>query len=59
MEIVQGYGSVSYPPVLNFNGVGDYLAAHNLLRAHAKAYHLYDKEFRQIQNGKNGTFIAI
>ncbi|XP_015670739.1 klotho [Protobothrops mucrosquamatus] len=29
-----------------------YKAAHNLLKAHAKAWHLYDKKFRKIQNGK-------
>jgi len=29
-----------------------YTAGHNLLRAHAKAWHLYDKEFRRSQKGK-------
>lgn len=53
-EVVQGYGSDSYPPVLNLHGVGDYQAAHNLLRAHAKAYHVYNDEFRLEQNGKIG-----
>uniref|UniRef100_A0A7M4EEY5 Klotho n=1 Tax=Crocodylus porosus TaxID=8502 RepID=A0A7M4EEY5_CROPO len=29
-----------------------YTAGHNLLKAHAKAWHLYDKEFRRSQKGK-------
>ncbi|XP_007420866.1 klotho [Python bivittatus] len=29
-----------------------YKAAHNLLKAHAKAWHLYDKKFRKTQKGK-------
>ncbi|CAM4405955.1 klotho isoform X1 [Lepidochelys kempii] len=29
-----------------------YSAGHNLLKAHAKAWHLYDKEFRRFQKGK-------
>ncbi|XP_053168401.1 klotho [Hemicordylus capensis] len=29
-----------------------YKAVHNLLRAHAKAWHLYDKQFRKTQKGK-------
>jgi beta-galactosidase len=31
-----------------------YLAGHHLLLAHAKAYHVYDKEFRPNQKGKIG-----
>ncbi|XP_075215248.1 lactase/phlorizin hydrolase-like [Lycorma delicatula] len=54
LEVVQGYGDKEYPPVLDIHGVGEYLAAHTLLRAHAKAYHVYDKEFRSSQNGKIG-----
>ena len=40
-------------PGLNFPGVGDYLAGHTVLQAHARAYHLYDKEFRAKFNGKD------
>ncbi|XP_015118434.1 myrosinase 1 isoform X2 [Diachasma alloeum] len=31
-----------------------YLCAHNVLKAHARAYHIYDEEFRTIQKGKIG-----
>ncbi|XP_063932902.1 myrosinase 1-like isoform X2 [Zophobas morio] len=33
-------------------GIAEYLCAHNIVKAHAEAYHIYDKEFRHIQKGK-------
>ncbi|RZC33946.1 myrosinase 1-like, partial [Asbolus verrucosus] len=36
------------------NGVIEYLCSYNLLKAHAETYHIYDREFRHIQNGKVG-----
>lgn len=40
-----------FAPGLDMNGIGEYLAAHTVLKAHAKAYHLYDNEFRSSQKG--------
>ncbi|KXJ21201.1 cytosolic beta-glucosidase [Exaiptasia diaphana] len=40
------------PEVKAESGEGTYQAAHNMLLAHAKAWHVYDKEFRPSQNGK-------
>lgn len=51
LEVIGGYGSQHYAPYYNYHGVADYLAAHNLIRAHAKAYHIYDSEFRAKQSG--------
>ena len=34
-----------------------YLRAHNLLKAHARTYHIYDKEFRSKQNGIIGLVL--
>lgn len=48
-----GYGSDFFAPAVNMPGVGEYLAAHTVLKAHAKAYHLYDDEYREIQKGTN------
>lgn len=31
-----------------------YLAAHTLIKAHARAYHIYDDNYRQSQGGKIG-----
>ncbi|KPJ12244.1 Myrosinase 1 [Papilio machaon] len=52
-----GYGDDTLAPLLNIKGVADYLCAKNLLLAHAKAYHIYDKEFRPSHGGK--IFIAL
>ena len=43
---------------MNSTGRGEYLCAHNMLKAHARAYHIYDKEFRPSQNGSVGIVIA-
>lgn len=41
-------------PVLNSHGIAEYLCTHTLLKAHARAYHVYDEEFRSTQNGQVG-----
>lgn len=41
-----GYGSQISAPAIVSPGVGVYLAAHNLLKAHAEVYHLYKDEFK-------------
>ena len=33
---------------------GMYLAAHTVIKAHARAYHLYDDKYRETQKGKIG-----
>ncbi|CAG9856928.1 unnamed protein product [Phyllotreta striolata] len=48
-----GYGEGSIAPgVSNGPGVNDYICGHNLLKAHAEAYHLYDEVYRSSQDGK-------
>ncbi|XP_013394024.1 lactase-phlorizin hydrolase-like [Lingula anatina] len=49
-----GYGVAAFAP--RKNGPGDlaYISAHNLIKAHAKAYHEYDDNFRASQNGTIG-----
>ncbi|KAI5644439.1 glycosyl hydrolase family 1 domain-containing protein [Phthorimaea operculella] len=49
-----GYGGTYFVPALASYGVGDYLCTHYILLAHARVYHLYDKEFRPTQNGQIG-----
>ncbi|PZC77129.1 hypothetical protein B5X24_HaOG203683 [Helicoverpa armigera] len=55
----EGYGSNTKAPILNATGVGTYLCAKHLVLAHAKAYHLYDKEFRASQGGECGITISV
>lgn len=35
-----------------------YVAAHNMLLAHGKAYRMYEKEFKKIQNGAE-NFLGV
>lgn len=46
-----GYGLGNMPPNVKDPGYGPYIVAHNLIKAHAKAYHTYDDKYRQSQGG--------
>lgn len=46
-----GYGGGYFAPGIVSNGVGEYVCAKNVLLAHARAFRIYDKEFRQKQKG--------
>ncbi|CAF4813780.1 unnamed protein product [Pieris macdunnoughi] len=46
-----GYGDDAMAPMLNMKGVAEYMCSKNLLMAHATAYHIYDKEYRDKWNG--------
>nr|CAD7448184.1 unnamed protein product [Timema bartmani] len=41
-----------FAPAVDAPDVGNYLASATILKAHARAYHLYDDEFRAEQNGR-------
>ena len=42
----------------NISDIGQYICGHNTLKAHARAYHIYDKEFRPQQKGKIGIILT-
>lgn len=46
-----GYEGAGLAPGVLSLGIGGYVCAKNILLAHAKAYHMYDKEFRSKQQG--------
>jgi len=50
-----GYGLGILAPGVEKPEVGAYEVAHNLIKAHAKAWHTYDKEFRSKQKGEHGA----
>ncbi|CAG9860118.1 unnamed protein product [Phyllotreta striolata] len=52
-----GYAALGDAPFINSSGIGEYLCTHNLLKAHAETYHMYNKEFRDKQNGHIGITI--
>lgn len=54
-----GYEGTIFAPGLNSTGIGGYMAAHNLIKAHARAYHLYEKHYRSKQKGKPRFRILI
>jgi lactase-phlorizin hydrolase len=48
---VFGYGAGSAPPGMHGIGTYVYQAAHNVLRAHAKAYRIYQSRYQNQQGG--------
>ncbi|XP_074130211.1 cytosolic beta-glucosidase-like [Sminthopsis crassicaudata] len=46
------YEKGAFPPGVPNPGIGAYQAAHNMIKAHAKAWHSYDSLFRKKQNGQ-------
>ncbi|KAF7660856.1 hypothetical protein LDENG_00274200 [Lucifuga dentata] len=46
-----GYGLGQIPPNIIKPGDAPYRVAHNLIKAHAKAYHTYDEKYRKSQGG--------
>uniref|UniRef100_A0A3B3XTR6 Uncharacterized protein n=1 Tax=Poecilia mexicana TaxID=48701 RepID=A0A3B3XTR6_9TELE len=47
----QGYGTGQIPPNIKEPGTAPYQVAHNLIKAHATAYHTYDDKYRASQRG--------
>ena len=48
-----GHGNGAKAPGMKGYGNNSYIVGHSLLKAHAHAYHIYDKEFRPKQKGKD------
>lgn len=53
-----GYDAGGISPQNLHPGRGAYICSHNLLRAHAKAYRVYDEKFRATQNGIEVKFLS-
>ncbi|XP_046967937.1 myrosinase 1-like [Vanessa cardui] len=51
---LEGYGNTYRAPALNRHGIAEYLCTHNLLKAHASVYHLFDQQYRPLYGGKIG-----
>ncbi|KAL3857520.1 hypothetical protein ACJMK2_012180 [Sinanodonta woodiana] len=54
-----GYGTGVFAPGKRGSGKNDYIAAHNLLIAHAQAYREYNKIYRTKQNGSIGITLNV
>nr|WPM03624.1 glycoside hydrolase family 1 [Phyllotreta armoraciae] len=51
------YGAGLLAPGVCSPGVGEYLAVHNVIRAHAEVYHVYKNEFKCKQEGMLGIVV--
>jgi beta-glucosidase/6-phospho-beta-glucosidase/beta-galactosidase len=52
LSFVAGYGQPNATaPGIDAHGIGEYMAAHTVLLAHARVYHMYDEVFRNRQKG--------
>lgn len=48
---ISGYDYGNFAPAISAPGLGGYRCTHNVIRAHAKAWRMYDQEFRAKQKG--------
>ncbi|XP_055606363.1 myrosinase 1-like [Uranotaenia lowii] len=55
----QAYGIDFMAPALDYPGIPSYLCAHNLLKAHAEAVHMYRRQFQPKQHGSIGITTDI
>ncbi|XP_043286603.1 myrosinase 1-like isoform X2 [Venturia canescens] len=53
----QAYGSGDKAPGKTMPEIAPYLCVHNMLKAHAKVYHMYADEYRSQQNGIIGIVL--
>ncbi|XP_026489574.2 myrosinase 1-like [Vanessa tameamea] len=56
---VDGYGGIEFAPAVGFSGVADYLCIKNVLLAHAKAYRLYQTEYKTKYKGSVGISLSL
>ncbi|CAL1532660.1 unnamed protein product [Lymnaea stagnalis] len=54
-----GYGIGIFAPGVKDPGVGTYRVAHNIIRSHARAYHLYKNNFKAKYGGSVGITLDI
>ena len=47
-----------FAPGVYSPGYAPYTTAHNIIRSHAKAYRLYDRKYRSMQNGIVGITLS-
>ena len=52
-------GVFRFPPGVNAPGVGNYMCGFTQLISHAKAFRLYQKQYKATQNGKVGLAISV
>jgi beta-glucosidase/6-phospho-beta-glucosidase/beta-galactosidase len=56
---VSGYGYMYMAPGVDMKGIADYLCIKNVMVAHARAYRLYEKEYKQKYNGEFDNYTSL
>ncbi|XP_034233988.1 myrosinase 1-like [Thrips palmi] len=56
---MEAYEGVESAPGLGLEGTGGYGCVHNMILAHAMAYHLYNNTYKMIQGGKVGSALDL
>ena len=57
---MEGYASdTGMAPSINTPGIGDYLGTHTVILAHANIYRMYEREFKQEQQGSPATMSLL
>ncbi|OWR48224.1 seminal fluid protein CSSFP020 [Danaus plexippus plexippus] len=56
---VEGYGQGLMAPAISSSGIGDYMCIKNVLVAHARAYRLYEREYKKKFKGSVGIALAL
>ncbi|KOC69583.1 Myrosinase 1 [Habropoda laboriosa] len=54
-----GYTIGNYAPGKKLPGFGEYLCIHNVLKAHARAYRIYESEFKKDKKGEVGVLVNL
>lgn len=57
MEMVRGYELKAHAPALNLDSPANYLVIHNILRAHARIYRLYQEKYKHEQHGTTNAHV--
>ncbi|XP_069481115.1 lactase-like protein isoform X1 [Ambystoma mexicanum] len=55
---VEGYETGEHAPGYRLRGTGAYKAAHHIIKAHAKVWHTYNKQWRSKQRGMVGISLT-
>nr|CAI5862360.1 unnamed protein product [Callosobruchus analis] len=53
----QGYGNAVKAPLIQSPGIGEYICGKNMMLAHARAWHIYNDQFRTKQKGSIGFVV--
>ncbi|XP_076749053.1 myrosinase 1-like [Xylocopa sonorina] len=54
-----GYMNGTLAPGKHWSGLGEYICMHNVIKAHARAYRIYESQFKAQQKGEVGASVML